>query len=222
MNPMPEYQPIEPLEPMNNNPSGKSRMRSFIPAFIVFMVAVLGLRCEGQVSPSVTGTPHYAVSLSIVVGTEAITGTTASSHSVAWNNGSMLKALVLSGSSQGLTAGEMDIVVNESNLEMDVINRNTNAVVSILSSGTLSSLGGSIVQTNRSESVTSAVFGNTLSLPGVSGTDRLFEEAHFTFVRPSYALTKLTMTLVGGSGSEANGSNFVQGTIRKRTGVYYY
>jgi hypothetical protein len=26
MNPMPEYQPIEPLEPMNNNPSGKSRM----------------------------------------------------------------------------------------------------------------------------------------------------------------------------------------------------
>jgi hypothetical protein len=27
MNPMPEYQPIEPLEPMNNNPSGKSRPR---------------------------------------------------------------------------------------------------------------------------------------------------------------------------------------------------
>jgi CheY-like chemotaxis protein len=26
MNPMPEYQPIEPLEPMNNNPSGKSRL----------------------------------------------------------------------------------------------------------------------------------------------------------------------------------------------------
>jgi transcriptional regulator with XRE-family HTH domain len=26
MNPMPEYQPIEPLEPMNNNPSGKSRV----------------------------------------------------------------------------------------------------------------------------------------------------------------------------------------------------
>jgi hypothetical protein len=27
MNPMPEYQPIEPLEPMNNNPSGKSRIK---------------------------------------------------------------------------------------------------------------------------------------------------------------------------------------------------
>jgi hypothetical protein len=28
MNPMPEYQPIEPLEPMNNNPSGKSRLKA--------------------------------------------------------------------------------------------------------------------------------------------------------------------------------------------------
>jgi len=26
MNPMPENQPTEPLEPMNNNPSGKSRI----------------------------------------------------------------------------------------------------------------------------------------------------------------------------------------------------
>jgi len=26
MNPTPENQPIEPLEPMNNNPSGKSRI----------------------------------------------------------------------------------------------------------------------------------------------------------------------------------------------------
>jgi hypothetical protein len=31
MNPMPEYQPIEPLEPMNNNPSGKSRLGQVWP-----------------------------------------------------------------------------------------------------------------------------------------------------------------------------------------------
>ena len=28
MNPMPENQPTEPLEPMNNNPSGKSRLNT--------------------------------------------------------------------------------------------------------------------------------------------------------------------------------------------------
>jgi hypothetical protein len=32
MNPMPEYQPIEPLEPMNNNPSGKSRLSNHVYA----------------------------------------------------------------------------------------------------------------------------------------------------------------------------------------------
>ncbi len=44
---MPEYQPIEPLEPMNNNPSGKSRVKFFL-CFI--FLAVTCTRSEAGTS----------------------------------------------------------------------------------------------------------------------------------------------------------------------------
>lgn len=188
------------------------------------VLLILAMRVEGQEVPLTTGSvAHYAVTMSVEVSTQTAVSGTTTVQTAPMTNASILKALVASGSAGSLKESDMDIVMNTSNIEVDVIAKTTHEVIMNLgqAGGKYGGLSDTIDETKTKSTVTVAATGYTVSLPGLTLPQNTNIFTHVTVVKSGGEAAVIFLSFVGGE-TLGNGSHFVQGTIRKANKVYYY
>jgi hypothetical protein len=179
--------------------------------------------CTLSVGAHATGAPHYALLISGLARVEL--SDTTSVRTVPFNNTTILKSIVATGTSGVTRISDLDIVISPQNdLEVDVINRSTHALVEVLGQdGSLSYNG--VIQTATRTTVSEAKSANAFTFTLPDSTSPSDFNANIllstTANRDTGIYSRIIMTFNGGN-YPATPSKFIIGSLRFTGRIYHY
>jgi hypothetical protein len=188
---------------------------------IVPLLSAIAL-CVFSAGARASGAPHYAVLISGVSKIEL--SDTTSVDTVRFDNTTILKAIVATGSSGVSKASDLDIVITPDDLEVDVINKATHGIVEVLGQGGSVSYNG-VIQTVSRNTITKVTSADafTFSLP--NGNASVTYNANILFTTAANVTTgiysRIVLTFNGGN-YPATPAVFIMGSLRSTGKIYHY
>jgi len=191
-------------------------MKLIVPLLSAVVLCVL------SVGARATGAPHYALLISGLARVEL--SDTTSFRTVPFNNTTILKTIVDTGTSGVTRVNQLDIVMDTDDMEVDVINRETHALVEVLGEdGSLSDNG--VIQTVVRTTIYKATSANAFTFHLPNANSSITYNANILFSTASNWNTgiysRIIMTFNGGN-YPATPATFIIGSLRFTGRVYHY
>lgn len=191
-------------------------MKLIIPLFGAVLLCIFAIDAEGA------GEARYSVRISGVVKTQ-LTGTDSSLSTIPFNNATILKAIVATGTSGVTKAGDLDIIITPGDLEVDVIVKATHDyITTILVQNGQSTNVASVDGVSRN-SVSALLSANnyTFNLPNAASPYNVNISLNTKYDMTTNLYSRIVMTFNGGNAPTTPGI-FIEGSVRKSETVYHF
>jgi len=171
------------------------------------------------------GTPptFFGMQLSASLSTQAESGSNFSFTMTHVSNGTIIKTLFDSGTTGALKESDLALAY-DGVVDIDVINTSaTNSVIAVIATtGTNLKAVGNIAKSNSKGvvTVTSAQSDFEFTIPGVPGVQTTDIRIVQKINEVTKAVSGISISFLGGSGSLSGGSTFFQGTLKETSKVY--